>query len=67
MILSVIPAPSFVIPAKAGIQESWMPDRVRHDKVRASADFSRSRYCRRERVDFRYAIFHFGVIPTELL
>jgi len=23
-----------VIPAKAGIQESWMPDRVRHDNAR---------------------------------
>jgi len=28
-----------VIPAKAGIQEFWMLDRVQHDKARASADY----------------------------
>jgi hypothetical protein len=24
--------PMIVIPAKAGIQKDWMPDRVRHDR-----------------------------------
>jgi hypothetical protein len=28
-----------VIPSEEGIQESWMPDHVRHDKARADADF----------------------------
>jgi hypothetical protein len=56
-----------VIPAEAGIQDSWMPDRVRHDKARASADFFQPRCHFRERLDSRYTIFNFGLIPTKLL
>jgi hypothetical protein len=48
-----------VTPAKVGIQDSWMPDRVRHDKARASGDFSQSRYPRRERVGSRVCSLQF--------
>jgi len=55
-----------VIPSEEGIQESWMPDRVRHDKARTRADCSKSRCRCRERVGSRYAIFNFSLIPTKL-
>jgi len=46
--------PFGIIPAKAGIQETWMPDGVRHDKARTAIDYSRWQHRRRERVSTRY-------------
>jgi len=58
-------APVGVIPSEEGIQESWMPDRGRHDNARTSTDFSQSHCHRHEQVGSRYALINFGLIPTE--
>jgi hypothetical protein len=55
-----------VIPAKAGIQEFWMPDQVGHDKARASADPSQFQHPHGERLGSLGTVFNFCFIPTEL-
>jgi hypothetical protein len=55
-----------VIPAKAGIQESWMPDQVGHDNAIASADPSQFQHPHGERLGSSGTVFNFCFIPTEL-
>jgi hypothetical protein len=59
-------APVGVIPAEAGIQDSWMPDQVGHDNARAGADSSQFQHSHGERMGSRDTAFNFCFIPTEL-
>jgi hypothetical protein len=55
-----------VILAKAGIQESWMPDQVGHDNARASADPSQFQPPHGERLGSLGTVLNCCFIPTEL-